>query len=575
MTKDGNPVASSSYNLYGSTKKSTDITGNPFAYNGEARDATGLDYLRARYYDSSAGTFLTEDSYQGQVTDPLSQNRYSYVHNNPVNYNDPSGHFWNSIKKAASNVWNGVKKTASNAWNGVKKTASNAWNGVKKTASNAWNGVTKVASNAWNTVKRVATNTWNSVKSAYNTTVNWVSNKVNQSVNWVGQQTNRVYHAGQQVYQSASSYAQAQYQQLQAQIQARREQAVRNEYAQATGIKGTPKSREAMNLLRNWGAALAKTLKHVCTTANRVGKQIMKAAKKIDWKKVAVTAGAIGVGIALTVATGGLGAPIAMAIGGAASGALMSGYDAYTSGQRGWALAGSVVKGAGTGALAGFIGGQFMGAGASVAANVTQNIGHQTVRQVAKIGVEATVETAIDTGIDLATGNKITGQTVAMNFAFNTFTNGAGSFSSKKGTKADVNTSKPKAGDVNRTPKVEIQFSRNSKHDADEFSRQLKNQQDGMNKLTVKKYRQVLYFFGILSLVSVSEYLTKVPIQMWHFRVLFCPIKTHRSCEFIGKTQLDCPACSLIFGQAASKVHRTLELPNTHHVECVALLVKA
>ncbi|MYN70409.1 hypothetical protein GLP18_09365 [Streptococcus suis] len=33
-----------------------------------------------------------------------------------------------------------------------------------------------------------------------------------------------------------------------------------------------------------------------------------------------------------------------------------------------------------------------------------------------------------------------------------------------------------------------MQFSRNSKHDADEFSRQLKNQQDGMNKLTVKDY---------------------------------------------------------------------------------------
>ncbi|MDG3135089.1 hypothetical protein [Streptococcus suis] len=74
----------------------------------------------------------------------------------------------------------------------------------------------------------------------------------------------------------------------------------------------------------------------------------------------------------------------------------------------------------------------------------------------ARYAVDTLGETAIDTGIDLATGNKITGQTVAMNFAFNTFTNGSGSFSSKKGTKADVNTSKPKAGDVNRTPKVEI-----------------------------------------------------------------------------------------------------------------------
>ncbi|MBF0777083.1 MULTISPECIES: RHS repeat-associated core domain-containing protein, partial [unclassified Streptococcus] len=93
LTKDGQAVASSSYNLYGSTKDSTDETGNPYAYNGEARDSTGLDYLRARYYDSQAGTFLTEDSYQGELDDPLSQNRYAYVQNNPVNYTDPSGHF--------------------------------------------------------------------------------------------------------------------------------------------------------------------------------------------------------------------------------------------------------------------------------------------------------------------------------------------------------------------------------------------------------------------------------------------------------------------------------------------------
>ena len=173
--------------------------------------------------------------------------------------------------------------------------------------------------------------------------------------------------------------------------------------------------------------------------------------KNVDWKKVAVTAGAIGVGIALTVATGGLGAPVAMAIGGAASGAIISGYDAYSSGQRGWELVGSIAKGAGTGAISGLIGGQLMGAGASLATNVTQNIGNQAVRQVAKIGVESAVETVIDTGIDLATGNKITGQTVAMNFAFNTFTNGAGSVSPKKAPKADVVTTKPKSGDVPAT----------------------------------------------------------------------------------------------------------------------------
>ena len=151
------------------------------------------------------------------------------------------------------------------------------------------------------------------------------------------------------------------------------------------------------------------------------------------------------------MSTGGLGAPVAMAISGAASGAIISGYDAYRSGQGGWELVGSIAKGAGTGAISGLIGGQLMGAGASLATNVTQNIGNQAVRQVAKIGVESAVETVIDTGIDLATGNKITGQTVALNFAFNTFTNGGGSVSPKKAPKADVVTTKPKSGDVSVT----------------------------------------------------------------------------------------------------------------------------
>ena len=432
LTKDGQAVASSSYNLYGARKTSTDTTGNPFAYNGEARDDTGLDYLRARYYDSQGGTFLTEDSYPGEDTDPLSQNRYSYVQNNPINYTDPSGHFWNSIKKG----WNYVKKTASNAWNGVKRVASNTWNTVKRVASNTWNGVKSFASKAWNVTK-----------SAYNHATNWVSTQYNRAVNWGSRQWNKV----QTAYNSASDYVQTKYQQTVAQIEAKRQQVVRSAYALATGLSSSPTIREGMNLLRNWGTALQNTLKHVCTTAERVKNQVVDFVKNVDWKKVAVTVAAIGVGIALTVATGGLGAPVAMAIGGAASGAIISGYDAYSSGQRGWELVGSIAKGAGTGAISGLIGGQFVGAGASLATNVTQSISNQAVRQVAKIGVESAVETAIDTGIDLATGNKITGQTVAMNFAFNTFTNGAGSVSPKKAPKADVVTTKPTGGRIPMT----------------------------------------------------------------------------------------------------------------------------
>ncbi|MBF0786843.1 hypothetical protein IR123_02790 [Streptococcus sp. 19428wC2_LYSM12] len=161
-------------------------------------------------------------------------------------------------------------------------------------------------------------------------------------------------------------------------------------------------------------------------------------------------------GVALTIATGGLGAPIAMAIGGAASGAIISGYDAYSSGKRGWALAG---------AITGFVGGSLMGAGSGIATSVTQNISNQAVRQVAKAGVEAGIETAIDTGLDLATGNKIAGQTVAMNFAYNLVSNGAGSVSTKKASKANVNIDKPKLGNSGSnvsTPKPD--YSQNRKY---------------------------------------------------------------------------------------------------------------
>ena len=259
LTKDGQAVASTSYNLYGARKTSTDTTGQPFAYNGEARDDTGLDYLRARYYDSQGGTFLTEDSYPGEATGPLSQNRYSYVQNNPVNYTDPSGHFWNSIKKG----WNYVKKTASNAWNGVKRVASNTWNTVKRVASNTWNGVKSVASKAWNVTK-----------SAYNHASNWVSTQYNRAVNWGSRQWNKV----QTVYNSASDYVQQKYQQAAAQIEAKRQQVIRSAYAIATGVKSSPTIREGKNLYRNWNTALENTLKHVCDPKTTKGQD--DASKK-------------------------------------------------------------------------------------------------------------------------------------------------------------------------------------------------------------------------------------------------------------------------------------------------------
>jgi len=62
-----------------------------FGYTGEQTDLTGLQYLRARYYDPGAGRFLTRDSFAGYADLPQSQNPYAYALNNPIRYTDPSG----------------------------------------------------------------------------------------------------------------------------------------------------------------------------------------------------------------------------------------------------------------------------------------------------------------------------------------------------------------------------------------------------------------------------------------------------------------------------------------------------
>jgi RHS repeat-associated protein len=61
-------------------------------YRGESRDTqTGLQYLRARYYDPSQGRLLSVDPFEGLMESPVTRHRYLYGNDNPITYFDPSG----------------------------------------------------------------------------------------------------------------------------------------------------------------------------------------------------------------------------------------------------------------------------------------------------------------------------------------------------------------------------------------------------------------------------------------------------------------------------------------------------
>ena len=63
-----------------------------FGYNGEYYNAaSGLIYLRARFYAPEMNRFSQKDILRGSILQPGSLNRYAYCINDPVNFVDPSG----------------------------------------------------------------------------------------------------------------------------------------------------------------------------------------------------------------------------------------------------------------------------------------------------------------------------------------------------------------------------------------------------------------------------------------------------------------------------------------------------
>ncbi len=169
------------YDAYGNTTKSNNTLNNPYQYNAEYTDSsTGLQYLRARYYDSSQGRFTAKDTLLGSIEKPITRNLYTYCGNNPLNITDPSGHSW------ISRAWNGVKSAAKTAGNWANKHIVQP---VKKAANTAVNWAnTHVVQPIKNRITNSAAyqkgkQYVEQAKQTYNTVTNYVSNKAQQFYN--------------------------------------------------------------------------------------------------------------------------------------------------------------------------------------------------------------------------------------------------------------------------------------------------------------------------------------------------------------------------------------------------------
>ena len=87
----GTAVNAYDYDVYGTVTSSSGWQTNEFEFAGEQTDPSGLQYLRARYYDSETGTFISRDplsAMPGWVGHP-----FGYASSDPVGRVDPLGLF--------------------------------------------------------------------------------------------------------------------------------------------------------------------------------------------------------------------------------------------------------------------------------------------------------------------------------------------------------------------------------------------------------------------------------------------------------------------------------------------------
>ena len=129
-----------------------------WGYNGEEYiEEVDLQYLRQRHYSPETGNFTSQDTNEGDLTNPLSQNRYIYAENDPVNGNDPGGDKKKSKKRSTKKT---SKKSSKSSSKSSKKTSKKT---NKKTTSKK--SPSKKKSSSKKSSSKKSGSKWNKFKS--------------------------------------------------------------------------------------------------------------------------------------------------------------------------------------------------------------------------------------------------------------------------------------------------------------------------------------------------------------------------------------------------------------------------
>jgi RHS repeat-associated protein len=140
------------YDPFGSVIRAVGVPSGSFGYAREQYDAaSGLTFLRARYYDPTLGRFLNRDTYPAYAPVPQTLHRYVYVKNNPINHTDPAGLCpWYDLGCNAKKAVDWGKQQVTNLGN----TVSRGWDNLKPVSLGCPNA-NKISTGFRNTVAQI------------------------------------------------------------------------------------------------------------------------------------------------------------------------------------------------------------------------------------------------------------------------------------------------------------------------------------------------------------------------------------------------------------------------------------
>ncbi|MGH2358836.1 MAG: RHS repeat-associated core domain-containing protein, partial [Candidatus Limnocylindria bacterium] len=93
------------YDPYGTMAGQTGTLQPAVGFQGDYTDPVSSDvWMGARWYDPAAGGFLSRDTVFGQLSTPVSLNRYTYAFADPMSYFDPDGRWPKIISKVVKRV---------------------------------------------------------------------------------------------------------------------------------------------------------------------------------------------------------------------------------------------------------------------------------------------------------------------------------------------------------------------------------------------------------------------------------------------------------------------------------------